>query len=63
MELLPSEEGSFEGSCESSIVGAADSISISSITVGSFVAISNGGMVVVGCEVGADVGVAEASVS
>jgi hypothetical protein len=56
MELLPFEEGSFEGSLESSSsVGAAASTSISGIAVGSFVTVSNGGMVIVGCEVDADV--------
>jgi hypothetical protein len=57
MELLPSEEGLFEGSCESSCsVGAADSIFLSGNAVGSLVNVSNGGMVIVGSEVDADVG-------
>lgn len=71
MELLPSEEGSMEGStntegsCElSSSVEASDSVS--GIVVGFFVNGTNGGMVIVGSTVGRevafDVGVASSSV-
>jgi hypothetical protein len=61
--LLPSEEGSMEGytftegSCQSSSsMGASNSISTSSIVVGSFVTVANGCMVIDGYGVGSDVG-------